>query len=93
MGEDQEVDLPQAQLMGIESAPDATFGVSIELLDITLSPSETALQVEIKGAPESWMVQCYLLHSSLEDDLGNQYPVIYGPTRGKNKEDLYLITF
>jgi hypothetical protein len=86
-------ELPQALPLGIVSEPDPTFGVSIELLDITQSLTETALRVQINGVPEGWTEQGYSLDASLRDDLGNQYQVIYGPTRGEGENGIYLLTF
>ena len=85
------LEFPEPHFIDAVSAP--LHGIRARVMDVVYASTEISIRVRFDGLPEGWMLQSAYLDAQLEDDLGRQIPIIYGPQSGRDQDGIYTITF
>ena len=85
------LEFPQPHFIDAVSAP--LHGFRARVLDVVYASTETSIRVQFDGLPEGWVLQSAFLDARLEDDMGREIPIIYGPQSGRDQDGIYTITF
>jgi hypothetical protein len=68
-------------------------GMRARVRDVVYAETEISIRVDFDGLYDDWTLLSAYLDARLEDELGREYPIIYGPRSGRDQDGIYTITF
>jgi len=89
--EPETLEFPEPHFIDAVSAP--LHGFRARVLDVVYASTETSIRVQFEGLPNGWVLQSAFLDARLEDELGRDYSIIYGPRSGRDQDGVYTVTF
>jgi len=77
----------------VDIASNEVHEISLRVLDVVYTETETALRIQFEGVSAAWWAGGGPMGGILEDDLGNSYPIREGSNTALAPDGTYALTF